>query len=128
MGTCQTLPCLKCYSEHLACGTPKVKPQVVVLLHFLCSIIFFHLLTPVFFILVTVQCTKDAHFIVVVARDASLPNINLESISLRGQGEGCTHVDYNSGFAIYYFPVTACGTVVRVRSFFPLFFNQLRQL
>ncbi|XP_049928428.1 uncharacterized protein LOC126407500 isoform X36 [Epinephelus moara] len=61
---------------------------------------------------VTVQCTKDAQFIVVVARDATLPNIDLESISLLGQGQGCTHVDSNSAFAIYQFPVTACGSVV----------------
>uniref|UniRef100_A0A671XPK0 Zona pellucida sperm-binding protein 4 n=1 Tax=Sparus aurata TaxID=8175 RepID=A0A671XPK0_SPAAU len=61
---------------------------------------------------VTVQCTKDAQFIVVVARDATLPNIDLESISLLGQGQGCTHVDSNSEFAIYQFPVTGCGSVV----------------
>ncbi|XP_070686206.1 zona pellucida sperm-binding protein 4-like [Pempheris klunzingeri] len=61
---------------------------------------------------VTVQCTKDAQFVVVVARDATLPNIDLESISLLGQGQGCTHVDCNSAFAIYQFPVTACGSVV----------------
>lgn len=61
---------------------------------------------------VTIQCTKDAQFIVVVARDATLPNIDLETISLLGQGQGCTHVDSNSDFAIYQFPVTACGSVV----------------
>ncbi|XP_033997338.1 zona pellucida sperm-binding protein 4-like [Trematomus bernacchii] len=61
---------------------------------------------------VTVQCTKDAQFIVVVAKDATLPNINLESISLLGQGQGCTHVDSNSDFAIYNFPVSTCGSVV----------------
>uniref|UniRef100_A0A7N6AE56 Zona pellucida sperm-binding protein 4 n=1 Tax=Anabas testudineus TaxID=64144 RepID=A0A7N6AE56_ANATE len=61
---------------------------------------------------VTVQCTKDAQFIVVVARDATLPYIDLGSISLLGAGAGCTNVDSNSGFAIYQFPVTACGTTV----------------
>ncbi|XP_041650623.1 zona pellucida sperm-binding protein 4-like [Cheilinus undulatus] len=61
---------------------------------------------------VTVQCTKDAQFILVVARDATLPNIDLESISLLGQGQHCTHVDSNSGFAIYQFPVTSCESVV----------------
>nr|NP_001296926.1 zona pellucida sperm-binding protein 4-like precursor [Fundulus heteroclitus]BAJ07536.1 choriogenin H [Fundulus heteroclitus] len=61
---------------------------------------------------VTVQCTKDGHFIVVVAKDVTLPHIDLETISLLGGGQGCTHVDSNSLFAIYYFPVTACGTVV----------------
>ncbi|TNN55333.1 Zona pellucida sperm-binding protein 4 [Liparis tanakae] len=57
-------------------------------------------------------CTKDGQFIVVVARDATLPNIDLESISLLSKAEGCTHVDFNSDFAIYNFPVTACGTIV----------------
>ncbi|XP_068458566.1 zona pellucida sperm-binding protein 4-like [Clinocottus analis] len=61
---------------------------------------------------VTVQCTKDGHFIVVVARDATLPNIDLGSISLLSNDQGCSHVDSNSDFAIYYFPVTSCGTVV----------------
>ncbi|XP_071767929.2 zona pellucida sperm-binding protein 4-like [Centroberyx gerrardi] len=61
---------------------------------------------------VTVQCTKDAQFIVVVARDATLPNIDLETISLLENGQGCAPVDSNSGFAIYQFPVTACGSAV----------------
>ncbi|CAL8358631.1 unnamed protein product [Lota lota] len=61
---------------------------------------------------VTVQCTKDAQFIVVVARDATLPNIDLESVSLLGTGPGCTPVGSTSAFAIYQFPVTACGTAM----------------
>ncbi|XP_031713589.1 zona pellucida sperm-binding protein 4-like [Anarrhichthys ocellatus] len=61
---------------------------------------------------VTVQCTKDGQFIVVVARDATLPNIDLESITLLEQGTGCTHVDSNSAFAIFNFPVTDCGSTV----------------
>ncbi|XP_047451816.1 zona pellucida sperm-binding protein 4-like [Mugil cephalus] len=61
---------------------------------------------------VTVQCTKDAQFIVVVARDVTLPSIDLESITLLGQGQGCIHVDSNSDFAIYQFPVTSCGSIV----------------
>uniref|UniRef100_A0A8C2XBK8 Zona pellucida sperm-binding protein 4 n=1 Tax=Cyclopterus lumpus TaxID=8103 RepID=A0A8C2XBK8_CYCLU len=61
---------------------------------------------------VTVQCTKNGQFIVVVARDATVPNIDLESILLLSKASGCTHVDSNSDFAIYNFPVTSCGTVV----------------
>ncbi|XP_030586882.1 zona pellucida sperm-binding protein 1-like [Archocentrus centrarchus] len=60
---------------------------------------------------VTVQCTRDAQFIVVVARDVTLPNLDLQTISLLGGGQGCTNVDSNSAFAIYQFPVTACGTI-----------------
>ncbi|XP_054631690.1 zona pellucida sperm-binding protein 4-like [Dunckerocampus dactyliophorus] len=61
---------------------------------------------------VTVQCTKDGQFIVVVARDATMPRIDLETISMLGDGQDCTHVDSNSAFVIYQFPVTACGTVI----------------
>ncbi|XP_061628885.1 zona pellucida sperm-binding protein 4-like [Phyllopteryx taeniolatus] len=61
---------------------------------------------------VTVQCTKDAQFILVAARDATLPNIDIETISLLAGGPGCTQVDSNSGFSIYQFPVTACGSIV----------------
>lgn len=123
MGTCQTLPCLKCHYEHLACDTLKLKPQTVLLLRFLCSILSFHLVTPVFFFTsVTVQCTKDAFFIVIVGKDATVPRIDLETISMQGHGPGCTHVDSNSDFAIYYFAVTDCGTEVTVRVSFSLYF------
>ncbi|XP_054631683.1 uncharacterized protein LOC129181055 [Dunckerocampus dactyliophorus] len=61
---------------------------------------------------VTVQCTKDGQFIVVVAKDCTVPNIDLTTISLLGDGQNCKHVDSNSAFAIYQFPVTACGTVI----------------
>ncbi|KAM9854746.1 zona pellucida sperm-binding protein 4-like [Aulostomus maculatus] len=61
---------------------------------------------------VTLQCTKDAQMIVVVARDATLPNIDLETISFLGEDQRCNPVGTTSAFAIYQFPVTACGTVV----------------
>ncbi|XP_077373079.1 zona pellucida sperm-binding protein 4-like [Festucalex cinctus] len=61
---------------------------------------------------VTVQCTKDAQFILVVARDATLPKIDIDTISLMAEGPSCTQVDSNSAFSIYQFPVTACGSIV----------------
>ncbi|KAM6937879.1 zona pellucida sperm-binding protein 4-like [Xenentodon cancila] len=61
---------------------------------------------------VTLQCTKDGQFIVVVARDVTLPNIDLEAISFNGGGPNCEPVGSTSAFAIYQFPVTACGTVL----------------
>ncbi|KAF7224616.1 zona pellucida sperm-binding protein 4-like [Nothobranchius furzeri] len=61
---------------------------------------------------VTLQCTKDGQFIIVVARDATLPYIDLESISFLGQGPNCSPVGTTSAFAIYQFPVTDCGTVM----------------
>ncbi|KAK5876100.1 hypothetical protein CesoFtcFv8_027102 [Champsocephalus esox] len=61
---------------------------------------------------VTLQCTKDGQIIVVVARDATLPNLDLETVFFLGGGDTCNPVDTNSAFAIYQFPVTACGTVL----------------
>ncbi|XP_013867760.1 zona pellucida sperm-binding protein 4-like [Austrofundulus limnaeus] len=61
---------------------------------------------------VTLQCTKDGEFIVVVARDSTLPNIDLESINFLGTGDHCHPVGTTSAFAIYQFPVTDCGTVM----------------
>ncbi|XP_078112938.1 zona pellucida sperm-binding protein 4-like [Sander vitreus] len=61
---------------------------------------------------VTLQCTKDGQFIVVVARDATLPNLDLESITMLGRDQDCNPVGTTSAFAIYQFPVTACGTVM----------------
>uniref|UniRef100_A0A3B4EVJ6 Zona pellucida sperm-binding protein 4 n=1 Tax=Pundamilia nyererei TaxID=303518 RepID=A0A3B4EVJ6_9CICH len=59
---------------------------------------------------VTVQCTRDAQFVVVVAKDVTLPHLDLQTISLATGGPGCSYVDSNSAFAIYQFPVTTCGT------------------
>ncbi|XP_035520797.1 zona pellucida sperm-binding protein 4-like [Morone saxatilis] len=61
---------------------------------------------------VTLQCTKDAQLIVVVAKDVTLPNIDLETISFLGDDQNCGPVGTTSAFAIYQFPVTACGTVM----------------
>ncbi|XP_041650632.1 zona pellucida sperm-binding protein 4-like [Cheilinus undulatus] len=61
---------------------------------------------------VTLQCTKDAQFIIVVAKDATLPNIDLESISFYGNDPNCSPAGTTSAFAIYQFPVTSCGTVM----------------
>nr|XP_046168741.1 zona pellucida sperm-binding protein 4-like [Oncorhynchus gorbuscha] len=62
---------------------------------------------------VTVQCTKDGQFVVVVSRDATLPKLELDSISLLGaNGAHCTPVGTTSAFAIYQFKVTECGTVL----------------
>lgn len=73
---------------------------------------------------VTVQCTKDGHFIVVVAKDTTLPHLDLNTISMYGEGPTCTYTDSNSEFAIYYFDVTQCGTAAIVRVKFPCFFKQ----
>lgn len=68
---------------------------------------------------VTVQCTRDGQFVVVVARDATLPNLDLDTISLlRPQDALCKPVGTTKAFVIYQFPVTACGTTLMVGKYF----------
>ncbi|KAJ8407404.1 hypothetical protein AAFF_G00279780 [Aldrovandia affinis] len=66
-------------------------------------------------IAVTVHCTRDGHFAVMVAQDSTLPPLNLGSIRLLG-GDGappCGPGVANTGFAFFQFPVTGCGTIVK---------------
>ncbi|XP_049337836.1 zona pellucida sperm-binding protein 1-like isoform X5 [Astyanax mexicanus] len=75
---------------------------------------------------VTVQCTIDGQFVLVVARDATLPRISLDSISLLGGSDGpCGVADYNADFAIYQFPVTACGTRATVQGDYVVYENKM---
>lgn len=63
----------------------------------------------------TVQCTKDGQFVVVVAREATVPPIDVDSINLLQTNDAtCTAVGVTSAFAIFQLPVTACGTTVTV--------------
>lgn len=63
----------------------------------------------------TVQCTRDGQFVVVVAKDTTVPPIDVNSISLlESNGDFCGPVDSTSAFAIFQFPVTACGTTLKV--------------
>uniref|UniRef100_A0AAV2KQ38 ZP domain-containing protein n=1 Tax=Knipowitschia caucasica TaxID=637954 RepID=A0AAV2KQ38_KNICA len=61
---------------------------------------------------VTLQCTKDAQFIVVVSRDATLPNIDLDSIQFSATGSSCQPVGTTSAFVIFQFPAGNCGSTV----------------
>lgn len=64
---------------------------------------------------VTVQCTRDGQFVVVVARDATLPHIDVDSVSLLETNDAsCSPVGTTSAFAIFQFPVTTCGTTIKV--------------
>ncbi|CAN9499178.1 unnamed protein product [Ophioblennius macclurei] len=77
---------------------------------------------------VTVQCTKDGQFIVVVAKDATLPKLDTDTVSLLGTGTSCSCVDSNSAFSIYQFPVTACGTLVMESSGAIVYENSMSSL
>ncbi|KAL1275038.1 hypothetical protein QQF64_027852 [Cirrhinus molitorella] len=75
---------------------------------------------------VTVQCIRDGQFVVVVARDVTLPRLSLDSVRLVGGNEPpCAPVDSNPSFAIYQFPVTACGTSMMEDSGYVVYENRM---
>ncbi|XP_074545483.1 zona pellucida sperm-binding protein 4-like [Halichoeres trimaculatus] len=75
---------------------------------------------------VTVQCTRDGQFVVVLARDATLPPIDVESVSLLETNDPlCSPVDYTSMFAIFQFPVTACGTTIKEEGGYVVYENHM---
>uniref|UniRef100_A0A4W5RKC0 Zona pellucida sperm-binding protein 4 n=1 Tax=Hucho hucho TaxID=62062 RepID=A0A4W5RKC0_9TELE len=75
---------------------------------------------------VTVQCTMDAQFVVVVARNATWPKIDIDTIILLGGNNGpCSPVGITSAFAIYQFPVTACGTTLKEENGYLVYENRM---
>lgn len=86
----------------------------------------------------TVQCTRDGNFVVVVARDATEPKLDVDSVSLlNSEAASCSVTDYTASFAVFQFPVTECGTVVKEvsvsatqvrKEFFVLTFSSCTQL
>ncbi|KAL2087949.1 hypothetical protein ACEWY4_016777 [Coilia grayii] len=62
---------------------------------------------------VTLQCTQDGQFVVVVAKVATQPPLNLDSISLaEGTDVSCKPASTTSAFVIYQFSVSSCGTTM----------------
>ncbi|KAL7387510.1 hypothetical protein ABVT39_024575 [Epinephelus coioides] len=75
---------------------------------------------------VTVQCTRDGQFVVVVAKDATLPHIDVESVSLmETNNPSCTPVGVTSAFVIFQFPVTACGTTLKEENGYVVYENHM---
>ncbi len=72
---------------------------------------FFFLFVPV-----TLQCTRDGQFVLVVARDATMPQISLDSIHMleNDPSDPCAPVGSTASFAIYQFTVSSCGTRMKV--------------
>ncbi|XP_069043774.1 zona pellucida sperm-binding protein 4-like [Lepisosteus oculatus] len=63
---------------------------------------------------VTVQCTRDGQFVVVVSKNATSPQLSLGSVSLQGgRSPPCGPVSTTAGFAMFQFPVSACGTSMK---------------
>ncbi|XP_051783423.1 zona pellucida sperm-binding protein 4-like isoform X2 [Erpetoichthys calabaricus] len=61
---------------------------------------------------VTVQCTLDGQFVVVVSENVTLPPLDLGSIQL--VDSSCSPVTSLSSFVVYQFPVSACGSTVQL--------------
>ncbi|XP_067308888.1 zona pellucida sperm-binding protein 4-like isoform X4 [Pseudorasbora parva] len=75
---------------------------------------------------VTVQCIRDGQFVVVVARDVTLPRLSLDSVHLLGGNDPpCSPVGSTPSFAIYQFPVTACGTSMMEDSGYVVYENRM---
>uniref|UniRef100_A0A8C2ZMC2 Zona pellucida sperm-binding protein 4 n=1 Tax=Cyclopterus lumpus TaxID=8103 RepID=A0A8C2ZMC2_CYCLU len=75
---------------------------------------------------VTVQCTRDGQFVVVVARDATLPNIDVESVSLLETNDpSCSPMEITSSFAIFQFSATACGTTFQEEDGYVVYENHM---
>ncbi|KAL2100461.1 hypothetical protein ACEWY4_004855 [Coilia grayii] len=75
---------------------------------------------------VTVQCTRDGQFVVVVAKDATVPQLSLDSIALLEGNEGsCGPVDSTESFIIFQFLVSACGTTVMEEEGFVVYENRM---
>ncbi|XP_018615367.2 zona pellucida sperm-binding protein 4-like isoform X2 [Scleropages formosus] len=75
---------------------------------------------------VTVQCTMDGQFVVVVSKDSVVPKLDLTSLSMLGGKEPpCSPVVSTDSFAIYIFPVTACGTAATVAGDYIIYENRI---
>ncbi|XP_061879497.1 zona pellucida sperm-binding protein 4-like isoform X3 [Entelurus aequoreus] len=75
---------------------------------------------------VTVQCTKDGQFVVVVARESTLPPVDVSSVSLLETDDpSCSAVDVSSAFAIFQFAMTLCGTTVKEEDGYVVYENHM---
>ncbi|KAG2455191.1 ZP4 protein, partial [Polypterus senegalus] len=64
---------------------------------------------------VTVQCTQDGQFVVVVSENVTHPSLDLGSIQLvDSSSPSCSPVTSLSSFVMYQFPVSACGSTVQL--------------
>ncbi|XP_035251040.1 zona pellucida sperm-binding protein 4-like [Anguilla anguilla] len=74
---------------------------------------------------VTVHCLRDGLFMVVASRAATLPLLDLDSIYLLEGPSGCGPIRASPAFAVFQFPVGACGTTVRVEDDYLIYENKL---
>ncbi|KAJ8357273.1 hypothetical protein SKAU_G00200670 [Synaphobranchus kaupii] len=76
---------------------------------------------------VTVQCLRDGQFRVVVSRDATIPHLRLESVSLLESNNvaPCGPVHASATFVVFQFPVSTCGTTMMEEEGYVVYENKL---
>ncbi|KAI1883192.1 hypothetical protein AGOR_G00242680 [Albula goreensis] len=79
------------------------------------------------FLSVTVQCLRDGQFVVVVAGDSTVPRLNLDTVRLLEDGDlaTCAPVAVTGDFAVFQFPVSACGTTMTEEGDYVVYENHL---
>ncbi|NWU27911.1 ZP1 protein, partial [Dyaphorophyia castanea] len=73
----------------------------------------------------TVQCLLEGHFVLVVPRGMVAPPYNLDSVRLASSQAGCEPLHVSEAFVMFRFPVTHCGTTVKVFEDKLIYENQL---
>ncbi|KAJ8352704.1 hypothetical protein SKAU_G00241800 [Synaphobranchus kaupii] len=77
---------------------------------------------------VTVHCLRDGQFKVVVSRASTLPLLDLGSVTLLegpSSGDPCGPFVASPAFEVFQFPVSACGTTVRVEGDYVIYENEM---
>ncbi|XP_027645283.2 zona pellucida sperm-binding protein 4 [Falco peregrinus] len=75
---------------------------------------------------VTAHCTPDGQFSIAISRDVTLPPVDLDSVHLAsGHGAGCIPVVKSNAFAVFQFPLSACGTTFQVTGDQAIYENEL---
>ncbi|KAG9491303.1 hypothetical protein GDO78_000022, partial [Eleutherodactylus coqui] len=75
---------------------------------------------------VTARCTQDGLFSIAIPKTLTLPELDLTSVQLLGQTSAeCNPVARNNFFLLFQFPVSSCGTTLKVIREQMVYENQL---
>ncbi|XP_040196097.1 zona pellucida sperm-binding protein 4-like isoform X1 [Rana temporaria] len=74
---------------------------------------------------VTASCTPDGLFSIAVASALTAPMLDLNSVHLLGSGAECDPVARNDAFLLYTFPLSSCGTTLKVVGDQAMYENEL---
>ncbi|KAL8178015.1 UNVERIFIED_CONTAM: hypothetical protein K2H54_025540 [Gekko kuhli] len=75
---------------------------------------------------VTAHCTPEGQFSIAVSRDATRPPLILDSVHvLSSRGRECAPVRKTNNFILFRFPLSACGTTLKVTGSQRVYENEL---